>query len=195
MALAFSMARPDADPFLNGTFHRRLVALVTACFRHPIREGTGMVEDQAGLLGLGGSDFALINVAIGMRPVALVCVPERHWRDASMMVTFRELKRVAKGFGETVVLLPEGFVMRQPRLENAMLIAETRGAAMTATDRMSILGRLLEDGSATLSELASGIRHPDPVSAVLSLVTSGLLDMNLNAAILPTSVITMGGAR
>lgn len=195
MALAFSAGAPSADPFLNGTFHRRLTALVTACFRHPIREGTGLVEDEATRLGLSRADFAIVNIAIERRAVALVCVPNRHWRNSGMMALFRELKSTAKEYGESLVLLPEGFVMRQPRLDNAMLVAHTRGATLNASDRMSILERLMEDGSATLSELASRIRHPDPVSAVLSLVTSGLVDMDLNKAILPTSVVTMAGAR
>ena len=174
---------------------RSLTALAVAHFRCPLRHNNGIVTRQAEELGLDERDFALVHVSVDRRSVALVAIPTRLWHDNKAMTLFHELKAGCAILGEHVVLVPEGFITRQPRLDNAMLMASARDVVMPISDRMSILEHLMETGSATLSELASGLRHPDPVNAIMGMVTSGLLDMNLDRPIMPNTVVTMAGAR
>jgi hypothetical protein len=174
---------------------RSLTALAVAHFRCPLRPSSGIVARQAEDLGLDERDFAVVHVSVDRRRVALAAIPSRLWHDSDAMALFRELKAACAILGEHVVLVPEGFINRQPRLDNAMLMAGSRHIVVPIGDRMSILEHLLENGSATLSELASGLRHPDPVNAIMAMVTGGLLDMNLDRPIMPTTIVTMAGAR
>jgi hypothetical protein len=177
---------------LCAKLQRGLTALVVAYFRHPLRSSSGIVEELAIDLGLDHRDLALVHIEIGRKPVVLAAIPSRLWHDGDAMALLRELKSRCHVQGENLVLVPERFVLRQPRLDNAVLMAGSRSTAMPTSDRMMVLGHLIEHGSATLMELAAQIRHPDPVTALLGMVSAGLIDMNLDRPILPTSLVSMG---
>lgn len=191
----------DRSPKLPPAIHQidlgaALHALVVAHFKFGIRQSNGLLEQEAGRLGLEvGSDFAVVHVRIGDRNAALVAIPSRHWRSKDTMVPFYRLKATSHWQGETVVLIPEAFVTREPRCSNSLMIAASRGTNMSVSDRMAILEHLIEFESATLSELGGMIAHPDPISAVLSLVVEGLIDIDLDRPILPTSPVSMGVSR
>jgi hypothetical protein len=145
-------------------------------------------------LGFDGHEFVCLDVRVRNRRASLVCVPTRLWNRAGAMAMFFALKSAAMSLGHRVVIVPETFIRRQPRLENSIMVSAAAHVEVNATDRMVILEFLLEHGGGTLSEVASLIRHPDPVAAVLHLVTVGALDIDLNAPILPATEIRFASA-
>lgn len=174
---------------------RSLTALALAHFRCPLRSSSGIVEEQAEDLGLDERDFAAVHVRVDKRAVVLAAIPSRIWHSSDAMALLHELKARCSLLGEHVVLVPEGFIGRQPRLDNAMLLRGARDVIMPISDRMSVLQHLIENGNSSIMELATCIRHPDPISAIMGMVTSGLLDMDLDRPIAPYSVVSMAGAR
>ncbi|MBU1336906.1 MAG: hypothetical protein KJ944_10010 [Alphaproteobacteria bacterium] len=149
----------------------------------------GAIEEMAHDLMIGADDFAAINVAVSGREVTLVCVCSPAWRVPGRHAFF-ELKAVAAASGRTVVLVPERFIRREPRLANAMLIAGAQGAEIGLTDRMKILAHLVENGgSAPLLDLAVMVRGEEPVDAVMALVIEGGLYIDLDRPILPSTEV------
>ncbi|MFD2649143.1 hypothetical protein ACFSX5_15240 [Devosia albogilva] len=145
----------------------------------------GAVEDMADDLMIGADDFTTFNVAVSGREVTLVCICHAAWRSEERHAFF-ELKAVAATSGRTVVLVPEGFIRREPRLANATMIAGAAGAEIGLTDRMKILTHLIDNGgSAPLLDLAGMVRGEEPVSAVMALVVEGGLYIDLDSPILP----------
>lgn len=140
-------------------------------------------------LGLERHDFCALEVHIKDRRAVLVCVPSRLWQRSDEMSVFHDLKLVSATHGYQVLLVPESFVRRQPRNDNALLIAGTANFHVSPTDRMSILGHLIEHGDASIYELAGLVKHSDPISAVLHLVTTGALYLDLNTRITPHSIV------
>lgn len=149
----------------------------------------GAVEEMADDLMIGADDFAAINVAVSGREVTLVCICNAAWHGTSRHAFF-ELKAVAAASGRTVVLVPERFIRREPRLANAMMIAGAAGAEIGLTDRMKILSHLIDHGgSAPLIDLAVMVRGDEPVSAVMALVVEGGLFIDLDRPILPCTEV------
>jgi hypothetical protein len=66
---------------------------------------------------------------------------------------------------------------------------------VSTADRLIVLEHLMQKGCSTLSAVASLLHHPTPVDAVLQLVVSGILDIDLNAPILPASGVSLAMAR
>lgn len=152
------------------------------------------IAEMARDLGLEDHEHVSIDVRVRGRRASLVCVPSRLWNRPGAMALFFELKGASAALGHRVILVPESFIRRQPRLDNALMISGAADIEICASDRMSILEFLLENGGGTLSDVASLVRHPDPVSAVLHLVTVGALDIDLDAAILPASEVRFATA-
>ena len=149
----------------------------------------GAIEEMADELMIGADDFAVISVAMSGREVSLVCVCSAAWRGPGRHAFF-ELKAVAAASGRTVVLVPERFIRREPRLSNAMTIAGAQGVEIGLTDRMKILAHLVENGgSAPLLDLAVMVRGQEPVSAVMALVVEGGLYMDLDRTLLPSTEV------
>lgn len=147
------------------------------------------IEETAAELGLEPHELVVVPVAIGHRAVDLVVVPTRTRRRGGMPLFF-ELKASAATIGRTVVLVPESFVRREPRLTNAFVIAEAAETAVGATDRMRMLVHLIENGgSAPLLDLAGLVNSVDPVAGVLGLVVEGGLHMDLDARLMPSSQV------
>ncbi|CAN7372910.1 hypothetical protein [Devosia sp. LjRoot3] len=142
-------------------------------------------------LGLERHDFCALEVRIKSRRAVLICVPGRLWQRSDDMSVFHDVKLVSATHGYQVILVPENFIRRQPRLDNAMLISGTAKVHVSPTDRMSILGHLIEHGDASIYDLAGLVKHGDPISAVLHLVTTGALYLDLNSRITPHSIINL----
>lgn len=140
-------------------------------------------------IGISAADCVLLDARVGGRPVTLMCISSATWHQSDEMVWVLELKRILEGEGKKAVLVPERFVRRQPRLRNALSLAEAGSCAIRAGDRMRVLSHLIEYGDATLVELAALVSAPDPVSAIFGLIVDGCLEMNLNAPIMPNSMI------
>lgn len=153
-------------------------------------------EDAVRAYGFESDDFAVFRVRARTRTVTLICVPTRLWTDPVSMVLFIKARAAIGFLGRDAILVPQSFIQRQPRLDNAMMIHRTADLDIAPTDRMAILAHLIENASGSLSDLATLVRGPDPVSAVLHLVTAGVLQIDLDRTFLPTSTLTMAeGAR
>jgi hypothetical protein len=149
----------------------------------------GSIEDMADALMIGADDFAAINVAVFGRAVTLVCVCSAAWRGPARHLFF-ELKAAAAVGGRNVILVPERFIRREPRLTNALMIAGAQGAEIGLSDRMKILAHLVENGgSAPLLDLAVMVRGEEPVSAIMALVVEGGLYIDLDGTILPSTSV------
>lgn len=152
------------------------------------------VEQLADELGLDSHELACLDVRIRNRRATIACVPSRLWNRPGAMATFYELKSAAAALGHRVILVPAGFIRRQPRLDNAFMVSDAIDIQINASDRMAILEFMIENGEGTLSDVASLVRHPDPVAAILHLVTVGVLDIDLDAPIRPTSEVRFANA-
>jgi hypothetical protein len=166
-----------------------LEALIRANRKVLMLGRSGELEDLARELGIADHDYVCLDLRIGRQCASVVCIPSRLWVRPSAMALFFELKAAAVPLGYRVVLVPEQFVRRQPRLDNAKMVSATIDVEINPTDRMSILEYMLEHGGGTLAEVAGLVRHPDPVAAVLHLVTVGALDIDLNSPILPATEV------
>lgn len=179
-------ARHQAD---HARLRRSAEALIRAN-RTVLEQGENeVVSDLALELGFERHDFVCFDVRVRTRRATLVCVPSRLWHRQGAMAVFFDLKADASLLGHQVVLVPESFIRRQPRIDTAHVLMGAVDMEVSAGDRMSILEFLLENGGGALSDVASLVRHNDPVGAVLHLVTVGALDIDLNASIAPASEV------
>ncbi|QQR40053.1 hypothetical protein [Devosia rhizoryzae] len=152
-------------------------------------QGDAVIEGIADDLMIGPGDFTALKVSISGREVYLVCVCNAAWRGHGRHAFF-ELKALAATMGHTVVLVPESFIRREPRLTNAMMIAGAEGAEIGLTDRMKLLAHLIDNGgSAPLLDLAVMVRGEEPVSAIMALVVEGGLYIDLDKPILPATEV------
>lgn len=150
-----------------------------------------VIEDIADDLMIGPDDFACLKVAMAGREVYLACIGTIAWRSQRGRAFF-ELKALARALGHTVMLVPEAFIRREPRLGTALMIAGADGAEIGLTDRMKILAHLVDNGgSAPLLDLAALVRGDEPVSAILALVIEGGLYVNLDERILPSTEVQL----
>lgn len=153
------------------------------------------VHDLALDHGLDRQDYCLFQVKLGARSVCLVCVPSSHWHYPPLMKRFLEMKAAAEFCGHQVLLVPETFIRRQPRLGNSQLLARSMDLEVTGTDRMTVMCFLLENGGGTLSEVAGLLQHDDPVGAVLHLASVGAVDIDLGAMIAPATRVSFPAVR
>ncbi|WP_439602114.1 hypothetical protein [Devosia sp.] len=187
---AARLAFRPADANLASERRRRSLrqSVETLILVHPsIRRlgDDGAIDELADELMIGPDDFTSLKVRVSGREVNLVCVHSAAWRSPGRHAFF-ELKAVAAASGHPVVLVPEAFIRREPRLTNAMMIAGAAGAEIGLTDRMNILAHLIDNGgSAPLLDLAVMVRGEEPVSAIMALVIEGGLYVDLDAPILP----------
>ena len=148
------------------------------------------IEKLASDLGFEAHDLCIVNVLLGKRSVSLICVPHGSWKRPEVMARVRTLRQRAKASSHNVVLVPQSIVERQPRLGNASIIGVAgKNVSVDATSRMTVLSHLIENGDCALSDLASLIDHIDPYGAVLSLVSAGVLRIQLTRCISPHSLV------
>ncbi|KFL30630.1 hypothetical protein JP75_14235 [Devosia riboflavina] len=147
------------------------------------------LDELADDLMIGPDDFTTVKVDYSGRVIHLACVCNSAWRG-DRKGGFLELKALAALAGHTVVLVPEAFIRREPRLSNSLMIAGAAGAEIGLTDRMKILALLLDNGgSAPLLDLAAMVRGDEPVAAIMALVIEGGLYVDLNKRILPSTEV------
>lgn len=160
-----------------------------------VHPGVERLSDDPGLLelgrgcGVGAEDYVALNLRMGRRRFTMVCVRRAFWSREGLKPFFR-MKEIAAGLDRAVVLVPESFIGREPRCSNAMMIADAAGVEMLLTDRMRILGHLIDNGgSAPLGDLAGLVRGSDPVAAVLNLIVEGGLHLDLDRSLVPSSEV------
>jgi hypothetical protein len=133
---------------------------------------------------------AAVSVRTVSKVVTLVAIPSDLWTDSVRRARVLALKRAAIQSGRRVMILPEGALRREPKLGNAFLMAQAAHAVIGAEDRIAVMAALAEEPGMALGDLIQVVRHePDRVAAVLSLVRSGVLEVDMRKAIGPQSPI------
>ena len=173
----------------NVRLHQQLRDLITANPSCKYIGGNSAVESIAARLGFEPHDLAITDVKIGRRIVTLICVPHRVWDRAFPSAKAIDLRFQARQAGHAAILVPQAAVEREPRLGNSQLLARTVNIKVDATSRMTVLAHLIEYGACCLSELAGLINHVDPFGAVLHLVTTGAIALNIEQCITPYSMV------
>jgi hypothetical protein len=135
-------------------------------------------------------DVAAVRVlCAGVRITALI-VPRRLWHSSAHLARLVKLRAAVRALGHPSLLVPEGFVRRQPRLGNARLLAGAADIAVSGGDRMSILKLLTELPGSSLEECAEAVRlSEDPFGAVLALACAGDIEIDPREPFTPFSVI------
>lgn len=183
--------RPVPLP-LGATLAARLDAALTVL---PRVAGFGIdpaVEALERPLGLADAGLVVRRVRLDDgRTVTAVTVPSTTWTRPGGHKDLLALKRAAGTLGRRVVLVPDAALEREPRAANAMLIAGCAGSPVSPSDRLGLMGALLEaGGSMPLADAADiMLRSDDPVAAILSLVAARVVGLDLREPIGPVSTV------
>lgn len=95
-----------------------------------------------------------------------------------------------------VVLAATRQLNKQPRLENAQLLQAAARVEITATQRVELELFVTDSGGASLVDCAHQIPdHPDPVGAILGLVTARRLEIDVSQPIGPYSMVHASSQR
>lgn len=179
----------------NVKLHHQIRDLVAANAACRYIGGNSAVEAMAARLGFQPHDLAIVDVRIGRRLFTLVCVPHRIWDQPFPSAKAIDLRFQARQEGYAAILVPQAVVEREPRLGNSQLLARTASIKVDTTSRMAVLAHLIDNGASCLSELAGLVSHPDPFGAVLHLVTTGAIAIDLGECITPYTMADIARPR
>lgn len=149
-----------------------------------------VVENVARAHAFASTELAILRISVGIERYTLVCAPEPVWftRKSDLI----KLKRVAAVSGRDCVLVPEGAIQRQPRLSRARVIEDAGGVHVSMEQRMSVLVHLIENGGiSTLMDCACAIDHESPFSAILQLVSIGVLRVGQERGLTPNTEVEL----
>lgn len=120
-------------------------------------------------------DEGLFEASVLGDPVLLAVMPTYGERNDAAVAA------VADRTGLSVISVPERVLRARPYIDNARLVARAGETPPSAFVRVAILNALdAEGGSAPLGDLcALASRSADPVAAVLSLVTAGIVTVDM----------------
>jgi hypothetical protein len=169
----------------NVKLHKQIKDLITANPTCRYVGGNQTVENIAARLGFQPHDLAIADVKIGRRVVTLIVLPHRIWDRPFPAAKAIDLRFQAREAGHAAILVPQSVIEREPRLGNSQLLARTATIKVDATARMAVLAHLIENGASCIFELAGLIRHQDPIGAILHLVTTGVIAIDMGSCITP----------
>jgi hypothetical protein len=133
---------------------------------------------------------AVLRVRLGSGPVTLVAVPSGVWARGGSRARILALKRAAVRAGRRVLVVPEGALRREPRLGNAVMLAQAASADIGPEDRIAVMALLAEEPGMVLGDLIQAVRQEDDrVAAVLSLARRGIVEVDLRGPIGPLSQV------
>lgn len=169
---------------------KNAISLVSA---HPKAEYLGpdiLAENLAYDIGFGAHDLAILRVSIAYRRHTIICAPEPVWStrksdllDLKAMCTFADL---------LPILVPESAVQRQPRLGTARVVEQSFQVSVTLDQRMAVIIHLIDcGGRSSILDCAHAISHHEPFSAVMHLVSIGVLNLNSNSRLTPETEISL----
>lgn len=142
-------------------------------------------------LGLDAENLVILRVLVHMTPVTIVVTPNALWTSPSDHARLIELKETAAFTGHRCVLVQEGFIQRQPRLDNSRLVEASGTTAVTADQRISLLAYLIANGPSPLADCAAAISHETPAAAILQMSASGIVTLTCNGHIGPETIISL----
>jgi hypothetical protein len=182
------LARPRSARIDRSLELRRLARNITTMITaHPRTTALGhddIVEHIADQQGLGRA-LSIHRIVIGQRIRTLIGVPDRVQRHKASRVQLLALKHAAAAAGHPVILVPESFIQRQPRLSNLRMIEEASGVVVRAEHRIAVLMHLVETGHSTIIDCAAVVHHDTPISLLLRLVADGVIRISTNRPIGP----------
>lgn len=159
-----------------------------AIIRHSIDHA---VTESQGKAGFSPHDLAAIQLWTRTCAFTLILVPLRLWYRPLWRRRALELKRFLGTCGKRCVVAPASYLDRQPRLQNARLVAASRQARVSATDRMIVMAKLDEAATLSLTDASMLVHAADPAAAVLSLVSQRALSLDPDQTIGPHTVLSM----
>ncbi|WP_173088685.1 hypothetical protein [Devosia sp. 1635] len=190
----YDVAHRSVDTSLSyRRLKRNALSIINASPTISLLEPDKVVTGLAAGIGLDTSQLVILRVIVGFSPVTLVIAPTTVWTSPADHLKLLELKNTAAFIGCRTVLVPEGIIQRQPRLDNSRLI-ENSGAHVTADQRIELMAHLIEHGPTALVDLAKSIQHDTPVAAILNLAASGVLIVESGRIIGPYTVVHLPDA-
>lgn len=169
---------------------RNTLSIIIASPSIALLEPDKLVSGLAAGVGLDSRQLVILRVIVGVTPVTLVVVPATCWNSPADRLKLFELKSAAAFMGHRAVLVPEGIVQRQPRLNNCQLI-EKSDVHVTADQRVSVMAYLIENGPTALIDLAKAMRHDMPVAAILHLAADGVVAIDNGRTIGPYTTVEL----
>ncbi|ODT67024.1 MAG: hypothetical protein ABS75_25945 [Pelagibacterium sp. SCN 63-23] len=172
---------------------RNTLSLINA---HPAMQILCIDKFVTGLatgLGLETDNLVILRVLVELTPVTLVVIPNSVWASVNDHARLIELKETAAFTGHRCILVQEGFIQRQPRLDNSRLIEASGAAAVTADQRISLLAYLIANGPSSLADCATAIHHDTPAAAILQMSASGIVTLKCRGHIGPDTTISLPG--
>lgn len=148
-----------------------------------------LAEASQSKAGFQPYDLAAWQVWTKGGSFTIIFVPLRLWYRPNWKRRAFELKAYLQGRGKRCIIAPASFVDRQPRLQNAKLIATCGRVHLTATDTMNILAAMVERNSISIIDATSLIHSSDPAAALLGLVYKGALALDPDKPIGPHTLL------
>ena len=172
---------------------RNTLSLISASPSIALLEPDKLVSGLAAGVGLDARNLVVLRVIVGVIPVTLLVVPATCWNSPMDRLKLFEVKSAAAFLGHRAVLVPEGFIQRQPRLNNCRLI-EKSDVHVTADQRVGIMAYLIENGPTALIDLAKAMRHDTPVAGILHLAADGVVEIDSGRTIGPYTTVRLPDA-
>jgi len=170
---------------------KNLMALVQTNSTLSISHAPSPVVEMAGLDGWRDTELVILQVRLARQEIHLVTAPHAVWRQHISRLV--KLKTRAGHKGLKVVLVAPAYIQREPRMSNVRMLEDAWHIHVTAEDRMAVFVHILDNGGySTLQDCAEVMSSTDtPFSCVLSMVSMGLLEMDLNKPFKPEARVDL----
>lgn len=165
-----------------------VIAIHRAVLRHAKDESIDSVQKRAGF-----APYDLVSWQVWTQTCCftLIVVPLRLWYRPLWKRRAVELKQYLRTLGKRCVVAPASILDRQPRLQNARLVAACSGVHVSATDRLKLMAKLVECTSLSIGDATALVTANDPAAAILNLVAERALALDPDRPIGPHTVITV----
>lgn len=129
-------------------------------------------------------DLIIVRVTSRKQIATLVIAPRRIWHSPERRLRLFVLKRNGQHVGRRIVLVPEPQLRKQPRLETAEQIVAATTATISTSERLLLEAFVQSERRPTLKSCGALIAgNPDPLGAILLLVSAGRLCVDLSRPI------------
>lgn len=166
-----------------------VIAIHPAVLRHGQDQSIESIQKRA---GFAPYDLVCWQVWTQASCFTLIILPLRLWYRPLWKRRAIELKHhLRTTMGKRCVIAPASLLDRQPRLQNARLVAACGRAQVSATDRFKLMAKLVECTSLSISDATALVTANDPAAAILNLVAERALALDPDRPIGPHTMITV----
>lgn len=166
----------------------QVAAIHLGVTRHAIDHAVLELQSKSGFMA---HDLFSLRVWTRLTSFTVVFVPMRLWYRPVWRRRAFELKRYLRSTGTQCILAPASYLDREPRLQNARLVAASKRVELSATDRLLLLRKIDETSSLSLAEASACLDAKDPAAAVLHLVAERALSIDPDRMIGPHSIVAL----